>query len=127
MTLVPTYSASAAILAGNNGVPAVVQVDLNGNVVSPGGGSATVAIAAAKSAVTVVKASAGRLCRVLVQTAVATNAVLVYDNATAASGTVIGVIPVGAAVGSYDFEMPASNGITVGGNATNPAMTVSFY
>lgn len=126
MTLIPTYSPGGAVLAGNSGVPAAVQVDLNGNVVVPGG-SAAVAIVAAKTGVTVVKASAGRLCRVLVQSTVATNAILVYDNASAASGTVIGAIPVGAAVGAYDFEMPAVNGITVGGNSTNPAMTVSFY
>jgi hypothetical protein len=64
---------------------------------------------------------------VLLQAVNGAAAVLVYDNATAASGTVIGVIAATAPVGTYDFEMPAVNGITVGGASTNPAMTVSYY
>lgn len=127
MALTQGFSgATGAVSIGGVTVQAAVQVDVLGNVVSPGG-SATVAIAGATVANTVVKASAGRLCRVLVQAAVATNAVLVYDNATTNAGTVIGVVPVGAGVGSYDFQIPAANGITVAGNATNPAITVSYY
>lgn len=54
--------------------------------------------------------------------------VSIYDNATTNSGTTIGIFPGNAAVGTvYDFELPAVNGITVGGASTNPAMTVSFY
>ncbi len=126
MTLIPTYSAGGAVLAGANGVPAMVPVDINGNVATPGG-SATKAIAAATSAITVVKASAGRLCRVLI-TASGTGSVVIYDNASAASGTVIGITPANPALGTtYDFEMPAVNGITVAGSATLPGITVSFY
>lgn len=128
MARIPIYCAGDAVLAGNEGVPAVVQVDLNGAVLVPAGATTgTVAIAASKSGNTVVKASAGRLSRILIQAAVATNAIEVFDNASAASGTVIGYIPVAAAAGVYDFEMPAANGITVGGASTNPAMTVSYY
>ncbi len=94
-------------------------------LVSTGGATKT-AIAAGAAANTVVKASAARLARVLV-TAVGTNAMLIYDNATTGSGTIIGVIPANAAVGSvYDFSMPAANGITVAGNAANPGVTISY-
>lgn len=91
------------------------------------GGKTNVPIAAGAVANTVVKASAGRLCRVLLTSANGAAAVTFYDNASTASGTVIGYIPASAAVGSlYDFQMPAALGITVGGASTNPAMTVSF-
>ena len=127
MVLTPTYSAQHAVGVGSSGVPATVQVDTNGTVIVPNG-SATVAIAASKSTVTVVKASTGRLCRVLVTTAGTATTVSIFDNASAASGTIIGIFPGTAVAGTvYDFEMPAVNGITVGGAATNPAMTISYY
>lgn len=89
------------------------------------GGRAATAIAAGVATDTVIKASPGRLCRILVTTAGA-NALLVYDNATAGSGTVIGALAAAAAAGIYDFQMPASAGITVKGNAANPAVTISY-
>lgn len=73
----------------------------------------------------VVKASAGRLCRVLVTTTGVTP-LQIYDNATAGSGTIIGALPASPALGIYDFQLPAANGITIKGSATNPAVTVSF-
>lgn len=78
---------------------------------------------------TPVKSLAGRLCRVLVTaTGTGTGNVLVYDNASAASGTVIGVIPANATVGSiYEFQMPCANGIVVANVANGPSMTVSYY
>lgn len=88
--------------------------------------AADVAIAAGITTNTVVKASAGELGRVLLLAANATNSILIYDNATNAAGTVIGLISATAVAGSYVFDMPAKYGITVGGNATNPAMTVSY-
>lgn len=91
------------------------------------GGSSTIAIAAGTVANTVVKAAPGRLCRVLLTTAAATAAIQIFDNATTNSGTVIGYIPLNATVGSiFDFQFPAANGITVGGAASNAAMTVSY-
>jgi len=130
MALKPIYSAQHAVgvaSAGDTGVPATVLVDNNGTIIVPRG-FATAAVAASKSTVTVVKASAGRLCRVLVTVAGTATTVSVYDNASAASGTVIGIFPGNSAAGTvYDFEMPAANGVTVGGAATNPAMTISFY
>lgn len=113
--------------------PVVTLVDNNGTVIGSAsgwpvtdGGTTTVAIANANAANTVVKASAGRLCRVLITTT-NTAAVSIYDNATTNTGTIIGAVPASAAVGtSFTFQTPAANGITVGGAATNPAMTVSF-
>ena len=128
-TLIPTYSAGGAVLAGNSGVPASVQVDLHGNVVAPGG-SATVAIAAGSATSTsVVKAASGRLCRVIATGVAASTAALTfYDNASAASGTIIGIIPTGTNPGqSFDIQMPASNGITAGLLSGSAAVTVSFY
>ena len=87
----------------------------NGNDLwTSAGGSATTSIASA-AANTVVKASAGRLCRALVTTAGAgTGNVLIYDNASTNSGTVIGIIPATIAIGTYyTFDMQAANGITV--------------
>lgn len=129
-SLAPTYSAQHAVGLANTGVtgvPAHVLVDTNGTVIVPRG-SATAAVAASKATVTVVKASAGRLCRVLVTVAGTATTVSVFDNASAASGTVIGLFPGNSAAGAvYEFEMPAANGVTVGGAATNPGMTISFY
>lgn len=88
------------------------------------GGTATVQITASSAGA--VKASPGRLCRVLVGTT-ATAAVNIYDNTNAASGTIIGAVPAGAAIGTvYAPEMPAAVGIYVGGAAGTPQLTVSF-
>lgn len=59
-----------------------------------------------------VKAAAGRLHKISVTTALSAAAVTVYDNASAASGTVLFIIPASAAQGSvYDVNLPAVNGI----------------
>ncbi len=89
-------------------------------------GQSTTALAASASSNTVIKASAGRLARVLV-TVSGTGEMDIYDNASTNSGTKIGVVPASAAVGSvYDFQMPAANGITVAGSASNPGVTISW-
>lgn len=90
------------------------------------GGSSTVAISSGTTADTVVKASSGRLCRVLV-TATNTHELDIYDNASGHTGTLIGVVAANAANGTVAvFQMPAANGITVQGNANNPGVTISF-
>lgn len=90
-------------------------------------GNATVAIAFQTTADTVVKAAGGYLGRVLVTQANGAAAINIYDNATGHTGTIIGVVPASAAAGSvYTFGMPANNGITVAGAATNGALTVSY-
>lgn len=129
------WSSSGA--AGGNLSPATLVRDAAGNVAVVGvggelsaglGGKATAAVPTG-AANTVVKAAAGRLCRVLV-TAAGTGAgsVLIYDNATTNSGTVIGVIPATVAVGTYyTFDLPAANGITVANVASGPALTVGYF
>lgn len=60
----------------------------------------------------VVKPSAGRLLKIIVTTVLGAGAVTVYDNASAASGTVLMVIPSTTAAGTvYDIQLPAVNGI----------------
>jgi hypothetical protein len=97
-----------------------------GVVVTTAGGVTTVAIAAGTSADTVVKATAGRLCKVLVTTT-GTNPMAIWDNASGHTGTIIGAFAASPTVGTViPFDMPAANGITVQGNASNPAVTISF-
>jgi len=89
-------------------------------------GTNTTPIAAATSANTVIKATAGRLARILV-TATGTVNMLIYDNATTNSGTVIGVVKSGAVVGDIiELHVPAANGITVAGNAGNAGVTIAW-
>jgi hypothetical protein len=98
--------------------------DDNGIPVTP---AKAVAVAAAVTAPTVVKVGKGRLGSILLSTANGAAAVNVYDSAAAASGLIIGCIPASAPIGTVvNFDMPAANGIVVGGAATNPAMTVSY-
>lgn len=89
--------------------------------------AATTAPISASGGVQVVKAGAGRLLKVIVTTATATTAVTIYDNASAASGTALLVIPAAAAAGTvYDVNLPAVNGITVNGAASAGAITVGY-
>jgi hypothetical protein len=74
-----------------------------------------------------VKASAGRLVRITVTTVTAAAVVTVYDNASAASGTILAVVPIAAAVGTiYLIDMPALNGITVQSTGATGAITVGY-
>ncbi len=91
------------------------------------GGRVSAAIAAGVSANTVVKASPGRLARILV-TATGTNALTIYDNNSSPSGTIIALVPANAAAGTLlDCQAPAANGITVAGNSNNPGVTIFYY
>lgn len=105
----------------------VELVDANNNTISPTGGVSTGTVASA-AANTVILARAGKLCRVLVTTAgTGTGSVLIYDNATTNSGTVIGVVPATIAIGTiYEFLMPCANGIVVANVTSGPVLTVSF-
>jgi len=108
-----------------SGSPLVSQptmlVDANGWLVA---GTFTQSITAGATADTTVKTSQGRLCRVLVTTA-GTGAVAIYDNAGGHTGTIIGAVAANAVAGTMvECQAPASLGITVAGNAANPAMTI---
>lgn len=90
------------------------------------GGSQTAAIAVGAQAESITTQSS-RLCRVLV-TATGTGTTTFYDNASTNSGTVIGVIPANAAVGTvYVFDMPAASGIYAYAASNGAALTVSYY
>lgn len=89
------------------------------------GGNATVAVAAAAAAVAI-KATAGRLAKVLVTTA-GTAELDFFDNATTNSGTKIGVVTAAAVAGTiFDFNMIAVNGIWCASGTNTPAVTVSY-
>ncbi len=90
------------------------------------GGNTTVAVAAAGSAN--IKASPGRLGRIVITTA-GTASLTIYDNAAGGStGTIIGVTPVTTTVGQvFDFSMPAAVGISAVGGVGSPAATIGYY
>lgn len=89
--------------------------------------SGTSAIAAG-AGTTVVKASPGRLIKAVITTAgTSTDNITIYDNASAGSGTVLGVIAGGGTVGTMvTFDLPALNGITAVNVASGPAVTIGF-
>jgi len=90
------------------------------------GGCNTLAVAAPTSN-TVVKGVGGYLHRVLVVAANGANPILIYDNATTNSGTVIGIVPANSAIGTIiDCNMPAALGITIAATASSGALTVSY-
>lgn len=108
---------SAVLAAGSANIGAVQEA------------TTTAAIAiGTTTAAGVVKASAGYLSGVLVSAIDSPTAdVSIYDNASAASGRVIGFIPSTATAGSFwPFNMPAANGITVGKVNHSHALTVAY-
>jgi hypothetical protein len=109
-----------------NSLPVVIASDQAALDISPGGKTTTSIAAAATN--TVVKASPGRLCRVMVTTP-GTVALIFYNNATGGSttGDILGYIPANAAAGSvYDFQFAATVGIQAPGGANTPAVTVGY-
>jgi hypothetical protein len=88
------------------------------------GGNQTLAVAAAGSAS---RPLPGALVAALVLTT-STAALNIYDNAAGdASGTQIGVVPSGTAVGTLiRFTMPASLGISARGQAGSPGVTLAL-
>jgi hypothetical protein len=98
-----------------------------GAALTSSGGITTTTVAAGVTGDTVIKATPGRLCRVLVTSTAGAAVTNIWDNASGHTGTIIGTFVASVAAGTtVDFQMPAANGITVGGAATNPAMTISF-
>ena len=73
-----------------------------------------------------VKASGGRLCSIIVTSVVGATAVTIYDNASAASGNVLFVIPATAAVGTiYKPDIVAVNGIYASFGSTG-TLTIGY-
>lgn len=93
---------------------------------SDGGVSANFAITSGKNSATVISANPGRLCKVTVVT-LGTAACIFYDNASAASGNVVGTVTASAAVGTiFNFQCVVANGITASASSSNPALTVQY-
>lgn len=124
---VTTQSSTLATIPASTVIATHVEGTNSAHVqVMSEGGNLTVAVAAGTAGNTVVKNVAALLARVLVTTA-GTNSMSIYDNATTTSGTVIGIIPANTPAGSiFPFQMPAANGITVGGNSNNPGVTIAY-
>lgn len=121
-----TGNAAAAVARVLNTVPALTDYGLVVRPVPDLVAASTTAIASGAAANTIIKASAGRLFRVMVTTQ-NTNQMNIFDNSSSGTGTIIGLIPANADVGSvFEFAMPAVNGITVLGNAANPGVTISW-
>lgn len=88
----------------------------------------TAAIAVA-AATTVIKAAPGRVVSALVTTAGsgAGDNAIIYDNASAGSGTILAVISGAAAVAAQvSIDLPAANGITVVNVSNGPAFTLGY-
>jgi len=94
-----------------------------------GGGDLTVAVTNAQAVAGIaIRAAQSRLCKVLVTTVIGANAIVFFDNASAASGTIIGIIPAATAANTViTFDMPASNGIFQQAAAGGGAYTASVY
>ena len=82
-------------------------------------------VASAAGSAVVVKAQPGRLCNVVV-TATGSGTLTIYDNASAASGTVLFALAASAALGNYTVSLPADNGITVASPSSSPAVTIGY-
>jgi hypothetical protein len=102
----------------DNGKPTAARLNAN-----YGFGSGGVAISAA----------AGRLCRVIITTALVgvSSTITIYDNASAASGNVLWALTVGGANnvvgGVFPLDLPVFNGIFVtNASATAGAITLGY-
>ena len=81
------------------------------------------------AATTIVKGQSGRLVNVVITTAgTSSDNATIYDNATAASGKILAVIPGGTTLtgAAVSIDLPAANGITVVNVASGPAFTVGY-
>ena len=87
------------------------------------------AAVAAGAGTTIVKGQAGRLVNVVITTAgTSSDNATIYDNATAASGKILAVIPGGTTLtgASVSIDLPAANGITVVNVSGGPAFTLGY-
>lgn len=118
-------ASTVAVTPGTGALIAVASLNSASYQFVVTGGETTVSVPA-NAADVVVKATPGRLVKVLVTT-VGANPMQIFDNATAGTGTIVGCFAASAVVGtSAEFNMPCANGITIKGSATNPVVTVSY-
>jgi hypothetical protein len=89
-------------------------------------GNGSAPIAAGKTTDTVASLYPGMLSRILVTTA-GTNEMVFYDNNSAASGTIVAIIPASTARGTWiECMAPINTGIYAAGNSNNPGVSVFF-
>lgn len=105
-------------------LPGVSFADGIGSGTSAIAPTSTFAIAAGVAGNTVVENHPGRIFSVLITTP-GTNAFICYDNASAASGTIVVDLPASSVVGIYPINFPLANGLTCAGNVANPAVTIA--
>jgi len=94
-----------------------------------GGGDTTVALTNTQvtNGVAAIRGAQGRLCKVLVTTVIGANAINFFDGLTA-TGTIIGIVPAAAAVGTIiTFDMPFAIGLSTAAAAAGGAVTISLY
>src|SRR6266550_1157968 len=120
---------TSAIPAGTNVIGHVIVDSVGGSSTVAFAGVKATPIAAGATGPTVIKASAGIFYGFLVTT-VGAGAPGAYDNASAASGTVVGMLTASAPLG-YNVG-PAQgvqclNGITISGGATMPGLTILWF
>lgn len=125
----PGYPVAAGLTLGVAAGAAVYAIGTDtwtrGPLYTTAGGQFTVSCASAANCV--VKASAGRIARLLV-TVIGAGTFTCYDNAAAASGTIIAVLGASAALGSVEApDMPAVNGVFCVSATSGPVVTVSSY
>lgn len=102
----------------NPGTASIGMINNNGKL--------NTAIASGHSSDTIVSADPGMLSSILV-TATNTNQMNFYDDPVTSVGTIVGIVPASAAVGTIIPCMaPVITGITAKGNSANPGVTV-FY
>lgn len=90
------------------------------------GGQYTSYHAAGASGAGAASAKPGRLCKLSVLSS-GSAATVIYDNASAASGTKLFTLAANPTVGvMYDIQMPVSAGIYVAGDTNTSALTLSY-
>lgn len=84
----------------------------------------------AAAATTVIKASPGILHRIVVNTALATGTLTIYDNASAGSGTKLGTVTIPATPAPshfvLEFGCAFANGLTIVGATANIDYTAVY-
>ena len=90
------------------------------------GGQYTSYHAAGTSGAAAALAAPGRLCRLVVLSS-GSAATVIYDNASAASGTKLFALKANPTVGAvYDLQAPAAAGIYVGGATNTSALLITY-
>jgi hypothetical protein len=121
-----TSGTATGTLEAYNAAPSIVTVGGNVSLLYNGNQRAAVAAGSGTANVALKAFGPGYVSGALV-TATGSANLLIYDNPSAASGVVIGIIPSTATVGQYyPFNMVAYDGITAAQVNGSPAVTVGF-